>query len=110
MRLADLNPEFVYTKPRGWGSRRVGVGVAFDCPCGRREHRDSHGDSDRRVYVPFANHLGGLPGQSDRYNVVWQRTGETFDTLTLEPSIHRSVVYGGCGWHGFIRDGEVVPA
>ncbi len=39
----------------------------------------------------------------------WQRTGETFDTLTLTPSIHSRKEKGGCGWHGFITNGEVTP-
>lgn len=38
---------------------------------------------------------------------LWQREGETFDTLKLTPSILRSKDKGGCGWHGFI--GSVEP-
>ena len=40
----------------------------------------------------------------------WERTGDTFETLKLTPSIQR---VGGCGWHGFIgKDipGEVTKA
>lgn len=37
----------------------------------------------------------------------WERTGDTFDTLTLKPSIQR---VGGCAWHGFITNGEVIGA
>ena len=42
-----------------------------------------------------------------------EREGETFDTLTLAPSIH---VVAGAGesrvthWHGWIRGGEIVNA
>ncbi len=36
--------------------------------------------------------------------VLWQRTGETFETLTLSPSVDAS--RAGC-WHGFITNGEV---
>ena len=35
----------------------------------------------------------------------WAATGETFDTLTTKPSI---AINGGCGWHGWITDGEAV--
>jgi hypothetical protein len=34
--------------------------------------------------------------------VLWQRTGETFETLTLTPSVDCSA-WGH--WHGFITNG-----
>jgi hypothetical protein len=34
---------------------------------------------------------------------LWRRAGETFETLTLSPSVDAS--RAGC-WHGFIRNGE----
>jgi hypothetical protein len=83
--------------------RREGVGVIFDCPCGADgEHH--------RCYVPFANPLdGGPPNDPKGWNSSggWQREGDTFDTLTLRPSIRRNPAHGGCGWHGFITKGEV---
>lgn len=82
---------------------RYGVGVCFDCPCG--DHDEGH-----RCYVPFSNPLDGGPAL-DRHgwngSGGWQRTGETVETLTLTPSILRSRATGGCGWHGFITNGEV---
>jgi hypothetical protein len=41
---------------------------------------------------------------------MWTRTGEDFETLTLTPSIHSDPAKGGCGWHGFITNGEVLGA
>lgn len=80
--------------------RREGVGVLLDCPCGRR-------DEDHQLYVPFANPVdGGAPLETGK-NHGWQRTGDTFETLTLTPSILRTPPYG-CGWHGFITNGEVI--
>jgi hypothetical protein len=39
---------------------------------------------------------------------LWHRTGETFDTLTLAPSIHvRDGENGPTHWHGHILAGEV---
>ena len=40
----------------------------------------------------------------------WARTGDTFETLTLAPSIW--VKGGACkpdgsGWHGFVTNGEI---
>jgi hypothetical protein len=54
--------------------------------------------------VPFANPIDGGP-QLERHG--WQRTGDTFETLTLTPSILRARARGGCGWHGFITNGAV---
>jgi len=45
--------------------------------------------------------------------VSWDRQGESFDTLTLRPSIlrlkwkDRAGREHGCGWHGFITNGVV---
>lgn len=106
MKLIELNPVFldaggdgVYrtdpeTKALIPAPKRVGVGVLFDCPCGDLSE-------DHRCYVPFLNPLDG--GKSLERG--WQRTGDSFETLTLTPSIKR---VGGCGWHGFITAGEVL--
>jgi hypothetical protein len=55
--------------------------------------------------VPLANPVdGGEP----RPGFGWQRSGETFETLSLMPAIH---VTGRCAhgaaWRGRIIDGEV---
>lgn len=108
MRLVDLNPtwlgaggEGVFRKNASGelepAPERHGVGVMCDCPCG----------CDQRLYVPFANPLDGGPSLEPR---GWQRTGDTFETLTLSPSILRAPGKGGCGWHGWIRNGEVINA
>lgn len=78
---------------------RQGVGVLCDCPCGNR-------DEGHQLYVPFANPLDGGPPMHTGKNNGWQRTGETFETLTLTPSILRIVP--SCGWHGFITNGEII--
>lgn len=77
---------------------RHGVGVVLDCPCGKQ-------DEQHQLYVPFAQPLDGGPALDAKRG--WQRTGDTFDTLTLTPSILRM---GSCGWHGFITNGEVIKA
>lgn len=41
----------------------------------------------------------------------WQWSGSVDDgTLTATPSLHSPTELGGCGWHGHLRDGEMVPA
>lgn len=98
----DLDPHWVGAGGEGITGRdgqpvpaRRGVGVSFDCPCG----------CDSRAYIPFAQPLDGGPPLESKHP-IWDRTGDTFETLTLTPSIQR---VGGCAWHGFIRNGESVP-
>jgi hypothetical protein len=104
MKLVDLNPQFlssggdgVFRADGSKAQRREGVGVLFDCPCGDRAE-------EHQCFIPFKNPIDGGPAIEIR---GWERTGETFDTLTLSPSILRSKEKGGCGWHGWIRGGEV---
>lgn len=73
--------------------------MTFTCPCGAC-------DEFHDCYIPFTNPLdGGLPYDG---HPTWQRTGDTFETLTLTPSILRNPTKGGCGWHGYITNGEVL--
>lgn len=95
----DGTPHFV----NGDMTKRSGMGLSFLCPV----HRD------HRLVVMFANPIDGLPRCAES-KYCWQRTGETFDTLTLGPSIDASgsmmnaagVVETPC-WHGFIITGEI---
>ena len=87
--LVDLEPRFTSEDGRR-------TGVSFACPkCG-----------DHRVFVfvdpPFDP---GPPLASP-----WKRTGDTFETLTLTPSIvaRRPGQTAEC-WHGFITNGQAVP-
>jgi uncharacterized protein DUF6527 len=106
LKLTDLHPQFlgaggegVFTADGSPAPRREGVGLLCDCPCGKcTEEWD-------RLFVAFANPLDGGP---PIHKVTWQRTGDTFETLTLTPSILRSQSRGGCNWHGFITNGEVI--
>lgn len=95
MRLSELHPDWY-----GWHGEAGRIGVTFDCPVHLLGHR---------VYVPFANPLEGRP---EVRNHLWQRVGETFETLTLTPSVNYQLYDNGqprdptC-WHGFITNGEV---
>ena len=105
MRLVDLDPRFLSSGGEGITNsitgepvpKREGVGMTLLCPCG----------DGRRVMLLFENPLDGGPGL-DGGGPRWQRTGDTFETMTLNPSVLRSDPRG-CGWHGWIRDGEVLP-
>lgn len=101
MRLTELNPKFlggggegIFDKDHNPAPERHGLALSFDCPCG----------CDSPCCIHFENPLDGGPPYPQ---TTWKRTGETFETLTLTPSIQR---VGGCAWHGFITDGEVIKA
>ena len=74
MRLVDLDPGWFVTD-----SGRDGMGLTFLCPCCRRQY----------LGVWFANPIDGAPPAAPGIFPLprWLRTGETFDTLTLQPSI-----------------------
>ena len=111
MKLTDLNPRWVGAGGEGiylstqdyelgiCAPEREGVGIIFDCPCGDRvEHH--------QCCIEFKNPLDGGECHNPR-GVTWNRTGDTFETLTLTPSILRSKEKGGCGWHGWITNGDI---
>ena len=102
MKLTDLNPKWITVD----GKR---CGVRFDCPCCR-----SPEGAQCLVAVPLAPPLDDdkpLSTHAAAYVAKgWARTGDTFETLTLSPSIW--VKGGACkpdgsGWHGFVKDGEI---
>lgn len=92
MKLVDLNPHWAVVE----GAR---VGVTFDCPgrcCASATFRE-------RIYVPFRNPIGG--GDSIPGDPRWNRTGDTFETLTLTPSVDAS---NRGHWHGFVTAGGAI--
>lgn len=112
MKLADLHPVFLGHGGDGITQHgqpvpvRDGVGLRFDCPhgaaCPQKVGKEFPHMTGQHAIL-FENPLDGgpaLPG------TTWIRTGDTFDTLTLTPS----VLNRGCGWHGWIRNGEVIEA
>ena len=96
MRLIELKPKWIsdlYTF-----HPEVKFGVTFLCPHCRKQ----------RLAIFFDNPIGGInhtyylpKPQNGRY---WGRSGETFETLSLTPSIDASQ---SGHWHGFITNGEV---
>ncbi len=103
-RLVDLRPSWCGAGGEGVFTRgendelipvpeRTGVGITFECPCG----------CDQRAFIGFENPLDGKGPHDPREKAQWRRTGDTFETLTLRPSIQR---VHGCRWHGFLTDGE----
>ena len=100
IKLTDLNPRFVGAGGDGVTNaetgepvpERHGVGITFDCPCGK---------CGERPCIIFSNPLDGGEDYGNG-NPTWERTGKTFETISLKPSLQRK---GGCNWHGFLTDG-----
>jgi len=109
-RLGDCNPRWVEA-PDG-GPRCY---VRFECPEGHPECWHT---------VPFSPSLGGAVVV--HAGAKWDRTGDTFETLTLTPSIRRipfhasreAAIAAGCipkyisesllcAFHGYIKNGAI---
>ncbi len=126
-RLTDLRPrwgidaDIVIGGVLRHDENRHGMAVTFDCPhcmkcptCadlatyqtpdGRLWCSRAHSWRAQRLGVWFANPIDGLPPTDDAER-LWQRTGDTFETLSLSPSIDASA---RGHWHGCITDGEVM--
>jgi hypothetical protein len=98
MRLTDLSPRW-YGHPDG----RTGLGLTFVCPhCHAKNLQDPFVPT--RLAIPFANPLSASTPEPNGNGHIWQRTGDTFETLTLTPSVDASSTGH---WHGFITGGEV---
>ncbi len=96
MKLVDLEPRWIS------GGGRRGLGLMLNCPgkcC-------TGPGAVERIPVWFANPLDGGPTASADGR-GWQRTGDTFEALTLTPSIDAS---RSGHFHGFITAGEVTGA
>lgn len=114
VRLVDLHPEWIDYEGRH------GLGVAFDCMVGSHPYQGQDVPCTIRNWILFANPLdGGQPwpgdsrtlivaarGEDDQHEFAgcgtcrWQRTGDTFETLSMTPSVDA----GACG-HKTLSDG-----
>jgi hypothetical protein len=98
VRLTALDPRW-YAHTDG----RAGLGISFVCPhCHAKDLQDPFVPT--RLAIPFANTLSGCTPEPNANGHMWQRTGDTFDTLTLTPSVDASA---SGHWHGFITNGDV---
>lgn len=101
MRLTELSPSWLTGKVGDEdGGKRGYIGISFVCPHCLGNERP------RRLAVLFDPPIDDgcswlcVPLSDLR----WERTGETFDDLTLSPSIDTSA---SGHWHGFITNGDV---
>lgn len=96
MKLTDLNPKWVGCGEPG---NEIIFGLRFDCPHCRVQKLAV-------LFSPFIDPHNWIPriGEFHMDKQKWNREGETFETLTLKPSINTE--FSG-HWHGFIENGEV---
>ena len=103
MKLSELEPEFVqWTGEQSWkavDSLAAATGLWFLCPKCFRENGGIIGTHMVICWDPTVPQTV-LPGPGR-----WAMTGTGLDDLTLSPSVNLSGP--GCGWHGFVKDGEV---
>jgi hypothetical protein len=116
MKLLDLDASFL--KHEGEGYRMVPTlaeadGVMFQCP--RCAQGKEAGAEDGRRFVRGAHYVicwfvGKVADSVDPKPGRWTPQGTGLADLTFVPgNPSRSVsvlLTSGCGWHGFIRDGE----
>ena len=80
-------------------------GISFLCPRCFVKNNGKAGTHTCHVtfkgrYVGASQGIGDGKGGFPR----WKAQGSGFEDLTLTPSVQ---IVGGCGWHGYITDGEV---
>lgn len=89
MRLTDLKAHWRCTD-----ENPNPTGVNFLCPAGCGKH----------IGVGFVNPIGGGPPET---GCDWSRSDDTFDTLTLTPSVNEMPRHG---FHGFVTNGEITAS
>ncbi len=112
MKLTDLDPKWFDVG----GNNSNKDGLSFLCPCPKCQI-----GSPVRLAVQFANPIGDYPAiemtakERNRHvlelktfdvppGTMWRREGETFETISLSPSVDASQAGH---WHGNITNGEV---
>jgi hypothetical protein len=119
MKLTELEPRFVRYKPgvTVWAvpdpqtgqliplTFAEAQGVEFLCPLCFTKNSGPVGThicdvtfADRNVPDALGSH------NTEGKSVRWTVSGDSFQNLTTTPSI---LLEGGCGWHGFITNGEI---
>jgi len=101
MKLIDLHPRWTGVGDFGY---EIIDGVSFDCP---------HCKTQRlavKFTPPIDRHdWGGKQIEFPIYPLQWKRVGDTFETLTLSPSVDASSrIDFQNHWHGHIQNGEVI--
>jgi hypothetical protein len=107
MRLIELDPHWITLGSDKSGDDRLGITFRCPhCPPGERGETTFLGvwfvepvDPNEHPEINWPTYMLQHPERK-----YWHRTGESFETLTLSPSVDASKVGH---WHGFITNGEV---
>lgn len=97
VKLTELEPRWIQMG-KDFGFHCL-IGISFLCPCCRKQ----------RLAVMFKEHIDP---ENNAWRIPWQwpegktwaRQGNSFETLSLSPSIDASA---SGHWHGFITNGEL---
>lgn len=106
VKLGELTPRW-FTLGHWASESPFRIGLTFECPHCRSERLgvlfdppiDPDGIQARAQFAYDPATYGAAVGMH-----VWKREGDTFDTLTLTPSVDGSQVGH---WHGFITNGTI---
>ena len=102
MKLIDLDPRW-----QAEDKERFGQGISFNCPILNTD-KDEHGSC--RIDLWFENPLderSKIVSEKCPYlNIYWKVNGNSFENLTLTPSIGFNCKHGKT--HIFVTDGEII--
>lgn len=110
MKLIELEPRWL-SAPDSNGARigkvqtfQEAQGIRFWCPrCAAAKADNIYPLGAHQVIIWFADR--NVPSCYFPKPYRWSVAGNSFENLTLAPSVHLTP---GCGWHGWIRNGEVI--
>ena len=107
MKLTDLRAQFLkITSPREFSHVQTlseAQGIIFLCPKCFEVHGGPEGTHS--VICWFAGR--GVPDDMDPKPGRWNPAGTGYDDLTfVEPGSVSVLLLGGCGWHGFVKNGD----
>lgn len=106
MRLTELNPRWVtfQNPPPEDEGKRWYIAISFDCPHCRSQrivvYFEPEIDDGYSWKFSTWEHFANRGHEGPR----WHRTGETFEDITLTPSVDVSQM---AHWHGFIENGVI---
>ena len=109
MRLSELEPKWI--RPLNWADPNpFYIGVSFMCPHCSKDAPEHGPERRRRLAVKFYPPVDPTSAEA-KFGFKWpdlgehrRQSGETFDTLTLTPSVG----FDSIGhWHGNITNGEM---
>jgi hypothetical protein len=103
--LADLNPRWQGLNTAAKIAASIRIGMTFDCPCCVGTERAIKLGVRFRNAIDPDNLLADTGWRAAE--PAWDRQGETFDTLSLVPSVDAS---NQGHWHGTISSGKATSS